>query len=88
MLYEGQAASTGNSAGLSPFTQPTFVDLVKELFKSHLNAKSSVELICTLLEILLTITREQEWKALFGTQEETQDLLNFLVSLSPQPTGP
>ena len=39
------------------------------------------------MEILVTITRESEWLTLFSTPTETQELLNFLVSLSSQSTS-
>ena len=68
--------------GTSPFALPSFTELLKQLFQSHLNGASSVELISALMEILLTITRESEWQTLFSTPAETQELLNFLVSLS------
>lgn len=69
------------SSDQSPMTRPSFVNLIKQLFSAHLNAKSSVELICTLLEMVLAVSREHEWTAIFPTERDTTDLLHFIVSL-------
>ena len=63
--------------------QPSFNGLLRQLFKVHMNSKSvSVEVTCALLDILNCVSREAEWATLFTNEEETKEVLEYLVSSS------
>ena len=49
----------------SPLIHDSFKQLIGSIFEAHMQVDSSSELICSLLEVLQTFSRESEWQSLF-----------------------
>ena len=65
---------------------PEFTEMIREVFRTYLNQKSSVELHVVLLEILMCIG-PSEWSLIFPDQAQGDELVKYLLSLKDAQSG-